>query len=182
MTGRIEPSTISTLAVVLPPRPNLGPEPWSSFWSEHGEMLALGLAVVVIVLGLYRIVRPARFRRREGSEQWPTDSASTSLAFWSDRVRDRLSSVLDVPTLASWTTEQIAGHPSLVRHLGDERVQELVGFLRTVDRAKFAEIPIAPNEEMAWLDWARSFVAEVDSTTGQAPRDPRGARSRITGK
>jgi hypothetical protein len=175
-------------AVLVPPRPNLGPE------SLPRELSALGLlawvsipvSAVIASIVLMRVIRQARLRerlrlKRAADLVSPADTFATrreQMAAWSASVR----AVLAARFGAHWqarTTEEVASDSTLAETLGTEPAVELVRFLARADRAKFddregLQPPLSRSEVASpWL------VEFVGSTAGPG-RGEMTARSSVT--
>jgi hypothetical protein len=168
-------------AVLVPPRPNLGPEPMTPRPSTLGLILIL-LLVAAGTLGLLGLVHDLRrLRRREpsraerlGMPTGPFDSRREQMAACSAAVRAALAARFG----ARWharTTEEIANDATLAETLGPEHSAQLIQFLSMADRAKFddREGLQSPLPDAA-PEWLAGFVA--------SPLPAAGASSRITGK
>ncbi len=167
-----EPTSAESL---VPPRPNLGPEPWpeSPRWADAAGWWGASLALILLIL-----LALWRRRRRPG--------AGLAMAFLSPSIdpdcppRQRLIASSEVirgaligafgPTWGSKTTEEIGDDPSLLERIDPLEVERLVAFLRLADRAKFASgEPESPDD---WEAWAAGFVEGLAA----------GATSRSSGK
>jgi hypothetical protein len=126
---------------LVPPQPNLGPEPWP----EPAPWLlvlwvAAGLFLLVLGVLAFRLVRSARRRRRRRDQaRAPLADATprNRLVTLSDTIRDDLSTRFGTSWRAK-TTEELAVDGQLEELLGAELFPELIGFLDQVDRLKFA--------------------------------------------
>jgi MYXO-CTERM domain-containing protein len=161
---------------LVPPRPNLGPEPWSEP-GNRVETVAFGALALAAVVLLARW-RWRRRRSRPGTSSGPgsdpgdppaEDSPRSRLIASSEAVRAALVAAFG-PTWASKTTEEVAADPTLGDRLGVDQAGRLVEFLRAADRAKFAGDQ--PGEGDGWGPWADRFAREVSA----------GATSRSGGK
>ncbi len=168
-------------AILVPPRPNLGPEPLTGPGSLTGSWLFLGLVLglVALLLGWRRV----RVKTRRGEprvaltallDRTP-DSPRVEMVAWSEAVREALV-VRFGPAWRAKTTEEMAADSTLLDALGPERTGELVRFLKVADHAKFAVRggPLADAQSDAWRSWVAVFVSESASAAG--------ASSRIKGK
>jgi hypothetical protein len=172
MNGEQEPTSAETL---VPPRPNLGPEPWPepSRWSDAAGWWGASLALILLILlALWR-------RRRRGRSARPIEPPSPSidpdgpprqrLIASSEVIRGALIGAFG-PAWGSKTTEEIGDDPSLGERIGAAEVERLVAFLRLADRAKFASSePESPDD---WEAWSAGFVEGLAA----------GATSRSIGK
>ena len=153
-------------APLLPPRPNLGPEPWpkpSPWW----WIVALAASVLVSTVIAIRVMR----HRKKSKRLSPVSSSSIAprtidhpLTAWAESVRDVLVARFG-PSWAAKTTEEIAAEPSLAERLGSERAAQLVRFFHAADRAKFAGDHDVSSRDgdhgEAWAGWAEEFVGSV---------------------
>jgi hypothetical protein len=153
----------STAAETLvPPRPNLGPEPWpeASRWPVAAGWGGVGVALVLLVL-----LATWRRRRRTGRAVESTNLLAASidpdspprqrLIASSAIVRGALIGAFG-PGWGSKTTEEIGDDLALLDRIGPDEGGRLVAFLRLADRAKFASPePESPEE---WEAWAALFV------------------------
>jgi hypothetical protein len=174
-------------AVLVPPRPNLGPEPLP----RRLDTLELALIVAAAALGLMGLAvalrRLGRQRRGMGPDparptlpEGPFATRREQMAAWSGVVRETLSLRFGDRWRAR-TTEEIASDPGLAEALGPEAAARLVRFLAESDRAKFddregLQSPLSgdPPGPGLDLDWVAGFIA--------ASVPAAGARSRITGR
>jgi hypothetical protein len=173
MAREVEPSTAQGL---VPPRPNLGPEPWSedSGLSTIVGLSILGLSVLLLLTWWRRRVRRSRSGRSKlevepASVPEPDLSPRSRLIASAEAVRSAIVAAHG-PAWASKTTEELAAEPSLVERLGVDRAGRLVELFRISDRAKFAgEDPEAVED---WEAWAGHLLEEWSA----------GATSRSIGK
>lgn len=172
MTG--PPKSPMTKALV-PPRPNLGPEPWPARLSFGvRETAACVLIVALLGLAVWYWLRP---RRRCGTKvgsaahgRQESDSPRERLIARAEAIRASLADRFDPSWLAS-TTEEIAGQAVLVEAFGSELASRLVQFLSLADRAKFA---LDDADELQGGDW--------DGWTSEYLTTAAGASSRIKGR
>lgn len=167
---------------ILPPRPNLGPEPLGEpRWPVEFLAIVLVLLVLLGVLAWRLRLRREKFRRKPRTitpestidREADVSAESTELP---DLVRQcRRALVARFGNhLGARTTEEIGKDPELAEHLGHELVGELVQLLQEADRIKFAGIS-APVASEHWRRWASHFVTEVGrdpENTGNLP-EPR---------
>jgi hypothetical protein len=152
-------------AILVPPRPNLGPERIPSSLLDPELVLAAVLIAVAALLGSLGWTRARRRRRgRTGSGQpsfrapsGPFQSRREQMDAWSDAVRGTLA----VRFGEHWnarTTEEIAADPALAVAIGAEAAAALVRFLAVADLGKFDDRdglqPPLPETDLAagWLD------------------------------
>jgi hypothetical protein len=164
---------------ILPPRPNLGPEPWvepSPLAEAITWWWALALVALAIVIGAILLRRRARLRGRPRpmeATDGPADEATLSprerMILGAERSRAALASRFGPGWLAK-TTEEVGSTPEVGRAFGPERAARLIEFLREADRAKFAASGADLPQWSQWEAWLGEFLAEA------------GARSTIKGK
>jgi hypothetical protein len=161
---------------LVPPRPNLGPEPWPDRqgWPSSADWWMLALVLLVLVAG-WRW-RRARSKGQTLGSAGPSEISSSGdssprqrLIASSEQVRDALIGAFGSPW-GSKTTEEIAIEPILLERFERSEVERLITFLTEADRAKFARDE--SNHLDDWEVWAGGFVARMAS----------GASSRIIGK
>lgn len=161
---------------LVPPRPNLGPEPWPD--DSRGYPLVIWWILAVALLALLVAGRLRKVQRKcrltEGIVMPdPSRDADPSnrqrLIAASELVRGALIDAFG-SGWGSKTTEEIGNGSGLVDKLGASDVERLVEFLQEADRVKFAEAE--PSRFDEWEPWAETFVKELAA----------GARSRIIGK
>jgi hypothetical protein len=173
-------------AVLVPPRPNLGPEPLPRRLDVLELTLIVGAAatgLVGLILASRRVRRDHRREAEPGRPRLPEGPFATrreQMAGWSKAVREALSRRHGEHWRAR-TTEEIAADPALAGSLGPEAAARLVAFLVESDRAKFddregLQSPLAGDGTGPGLDldWLGEFVAAAVPAAG--------ARSRTTGK
>ncbi|AMV39945.1 hypothetical protein [Planctomyces sp. SH-PL62] len=155
---------------LVPPRPNLGPEPWRDENAPTSPLAWIATATVAALLVAW-IMR----RRRRGAGSIATassaevdDSPEGRLVALGDRLRAVLASRLG-PSLRARTTEEIAGDPRLAERLDGEDLDRLVAILGAGDRVKFARRGVAEGllERLPeWTAWAGSLDGRLASTPG----------------
>ena len=129
---------------LVPPRPNLGPEPWTEAQPITEILLVLGLMAALLLAGLGLLWHRRRRARRDrrgrlaggvgpDSEPAPRDR----LVALAESVREALTVQFGAPSRAK-TTEEWAADERLVQLLGEPDFQELIRFLDQIDRVKFA--------------------------------------------
>ncbi|HWE36861.1 MAG TPA: hypothetical protein VG406_09875 [Isosphaeraceae bacterium] len=164
-------------APLIPPRPNLGPEPWAEEGNPRGWVAWSVVALVVLAAVAVIVARRRGAKRRKTSKRQMVNISNGSLpteprerlVAWSGRARGALVGRFG----AAWgarTTEEIAADEALASLLDPGRFEGLVRLLRQADRAKFAGIGDDQGED--WEPWVAAFVAELAA----------GATSRINGK
>jgi hypothetical protein len=126
---------------LVPPRPNLGPEPWSDlqpialfFW------VGGALPALLVIWLVWRRLRSARIKQAglDLSNQGPLDTSPRGrLVALSNSMRDVMANQFGTAWRAK-TTEELSAEPRLEQALGDDQLKELTRFLDQVDRLKFA--------------------------------------------
>ena len=126
---------------LLPPRPNLGPEPWRDAPGpgplELGATVALAVGIAAAAVVLIR----ARRRRRAAAGSSPGPSAILEAAEAdgltdADRLLRRAEALREAliaafgPSWAARTTEEVAAAPVLADRLGAEGAARVVGAAR----------------------------------------------------
>jgi len=173
-----------TGAVLVPPRPNLGPEPMPARPSTWG-MIGFLLIAASIAIGLLGMIR--RYRRPGRRDRLRAGRAATvrvpagpfasrrdQMAAWSAEVRAALADRFGGHWLAL-TTEEIAADRTLTETLGTGPAADLIRFLIDADRAKFDDREgLQPPRDEDVPGWLSGFVASSVPAAG--------ARSMIKGK
>lgn len=157
---------------LVPPRPNLGPEPWRDPAPDWQVLVAASLlAAAVLVAGWWAWRRWAIRRPGIGSA---VDLASADagprgrLLALSTSLRDELSGCLGTSFRAR-TTEEIAADNRVAELLGEEPFHQLLRFFDLIDRIKFApDRGEDGGEEMArafstWEPTMAAIAAQVRS-------------------
>ncbi len=164
-------------SVLIPPRPNLGPEPLIDSQASVNLGFGIGIAILLALLALIFVVflrrRSRRGKRLSGVPMFPDTSDESErerMIAWSIAVREALASRFGNVWKAR-TTEEIADDPQLLAQIGSERSERLIRFLREADRAKFADSSAA-------LDYF-DFDGLAELLTPPAPAA--GARSKTNG-
>ena len=146
--------------ILVPPQPNLGPEPFK----EPALVWPWFIAIfgVVITVALFRLRKPRTGRSQTAGSAMadvatPVPSVER-MAMLSAEVRRSLALRFDETWLAK-TTEEISANAALNDRLGTDGATRLVDFLRAADLARFARKEGQGVEFEAWLDWATAFVA-----------------------
>ena len=143
----------------LPPRPNLGPEPWSRPNPSPAVVAGLGSTFLIFAFAALLFGRYRR-RKRMKSPSIPVNNESASslenapeIVAWFDRVRALLVARFG-PTWNAKTTEELLAAPELLALLDPDRLERLSLSLLSADRAKFASIddPIPHEERLAVLE------------------------------
>jgi hypothetical protein len=174
---------------LVPPRPNLGPEPWPTGppWGAMFVAAVLGLAMIIALLFARLLGRRRPGARVGGAPASPAEvTPRDQMVALSAAIRQALSDKLG-PSWRAKTTEEVAIDPLLENLLGREHLGELSRFLDRVDRLKFA--PERSNHQQETLEhqlaqW-QPRVAEltakiqthVQTALDQGPRSPRWKRT-----
>jgi hypothetical protein len=126
---------------LVPPRPNLGPEPWSD---PPPIALFLWVAGALACLFLIWLVRRRLHRARVNragpnlANQAPRDTTPRGrLVALSHSMRDALTNQFGTAWRAK-TTEELSAEPRLAEVLGADQLEELIRFLDQIDQLKFA--------------------------------------------
>jgi hypothetical protein len=125
----------------IPPRPNLGPEPWPEDQPIAG-LLLVAVAAACVLLGwfLWRRVRHRGVQAKPGglaARGEPDNTPRGRLLALGHSIREALTVQFGAPWRAK-TTEELAADAQLEQVLGCDGLQELIRFLDQVDRLKFA--------------------------------------------
>ena len=163
---------------LLPPRPNLDPEPLDSARPITSASIALWVTAILAFLFFGAIVR-RRWRKPVSRYAVPSekhfDSSTTSpadrLAALAASVRESLARGFG-EIIRARTTEEITTDLELSKGLGTEDFARLTAFLSATDVVKFAER--TPDDAQGLVDFWSAWVAEF---VGKA-----GAKSIIKGK
>jgi hypothetical protein len=162
---------------LVPPRPNLGPEPWREPDATPRLLLAMGIAAVAVVLlaWLWRRRRAALRARRAAT-------AIAGLAAADPTPRDRLvglsESIRDALTVQfgsscrAKTTEELSTDDRLAQLLGEESFRELIQFLDRIDLLKFAP-DRSGNHEEALGDLLSAWEPRVTTLSARIRVKPR---------
>lgn len=158
---------------LLPPRPNLGPEPWqASNGIDFGDTVVLALIVLILVsVALLAWRRRHRSHRRattktpglilESESLTPADR----LVARAEAVREGLIAAFG-PGWAARTTEEVAAAPELSHRIGADRASQVVALLTEADRAKFAggEASLTQGETEEADRWVVEVVEALSAT------------------
>lgn len=172
--------------VLVPPRPNLGPEPWRESYSTTTLLVGAAtlLAVALAAWWAWRRYRYWRRRRNKPALDVPAihqdDSPAGKLLDLAAEVRGALITRFG-PALRARTTEEIAADPEMREFLGDERLDLLIRLLAEADHWKFATRPENGRERSvladlpAWDAWRGSLLADL--AVKPRPRSPGGKKT-----
>jgi hypothetical protein len=126
---------------LVPPRPNLGPEPWADDQSGAAILTATGiLALSVLAWLAWRLIVRGGARSRRGSLvplHQPDATPRGQFVALSDSIREALIAQFGT-TWRAKTTEELSADAGLEHTLGREASQELIRFLDQADHLKFA--------------------------------------------
>ena len=130
---------------LIPPRPNLGPEPWPKPRSPELYWLAASIPTLALIGWVFwKLVR--RRVTRSGTGATAADQVDPTprgrLVALANSTKIALATQFG-PTWRAKTTEELAADPVLAELLGPEPLGELIEFLDGIDRLKFA--PERPN-------------------------------------
>jgi hypothetical protein len=132
-----------TPRVIVLPRPNLGPEPWSDERLTPWPLVALGLVLAALLAGAVWQLLRRRGRRRAIPSPQPVTSLDTpdaQLLSLASQARETLATRFG-PSLRAHTTEEISNDALVREALGDDHFASLIRLLATADRWKFAAPP-----------------------------------------
>jgi Domain of unknown function (DUF4381) len=126
---------------LVPPRPNLGTEPWPSEPPIVLYLSTAGLVIALAIVGLF-LWRLRRRRSRTAPRSLPTAIAPDAsprgqMVALSASLRDALTHQFGTSWRAK-TTEELATDSRLEELLGIDELKELSRFLDHVDQLKFA--------------------------------------------
>ncbi len=129
--------------VLVLPRPNLGPEPWSEEPVSIWPLLGAGLVFAALLAGLIWMLRRRRRSRRAVPPPQPVASLDTPdarLLSLAVQARETLVTRFG-PSLRARTTEEISNDAVVKEALGDDHFASLIRLLSTADHWKFASPP-----------------------------------------
>jgi hypothetical protein len=175
---------------LVPPRPNLGPEPWTTSSPLNPSWLLLAIPIsAVVVWALWKLLHRSLARTR--ADRTTPDELDVTprgrLVALSMSTKNALAARFG-PTWRAKTTEEMAAEPTLAEVLGPEPLKELIEFLDRIDRLKFAvERPnnIRQPLENELADWnpriavlisrieAKSNGRQNKHVAGSVPGSPR---------
>ena len=172
----------SKTGVLVPPRPNPGPEPWTETrpWSADFPILGWIVAVAIVIIGFGRRLRWLRARSRHPSRTSgstaapggaPPSRRERQIAL-SRELREALAARFG-PAWLSKTTEEIAHETALAEAFGPEVTARLIRFLQEADRAKFADLDAGEPPSTLRPDHGEDWVEEFLGAEG-----PHAERSR----
>jgi hypothetical protein len=169
-----------TARSLVPPRPNLGPEPWSEIPGRGRTWLVVPVLVALVGAWLaWRIVRARRKRSSQGAVSLePLDESPRGrLVALSSSAKTALAARFG-PAWRAKTTEELAVEPALAELLGPDLLRELIEFLDRTDRLKFA--PHRSNhtgrsleeEVAAWHPRVAGLIGKIGSRSNGRPDKP----------
>lgn len=140
---------------LVPPRPNLGPEPLPGPWPWASVGGAVGIAIVVGLWAWLSLRRRKPIEREADTEARPPTLLS--------RAADLRATLAERfgPGWIARTTEEVLGDEMLAERLGPERHARLEDLLRAADRAKFAGHGDTPAPEVEEL--IRAIRSKVET-------------------
>ncbi len=161
----------ATKTTLVPPRPNLGPEPSTNRPCRGAGSPRLAIAITLLVAWIWRrlLRRPGATGRGPAARPvafYPTANQDDVVAL-AETARAALVARFGAPWRAR-TTEEVAADSGLVEALGAGTVERLVALLRAADRSKFAvESPDLQRDDdaEAWALWVASFVAAAGASS-----------------
>ncbi len=176
---------------LVPPRPNLGPEPWREPDATPQLLLALGLAALAVVLAAWAWRRrgAAGRRRLVASTGGPLAADPTPrdrLMDLSETIRDALTARFG-PSCRAKTTEELAADERIPQLLGEEGFRDLILFLDRIDLLKFAPDRSENHDEDleeilgTWEPRLRALAARIRAKPRARPR-PEAPRTRSTAR
>jgi len=172
---------------LVPPRPNLGPEPWREPGSITGVLLVVGILTVLVPPAVFLLRRQfgaaAQAKRSKfvaGGSSRAEHSPQDNLVALSDSIRTALILKLGMACRAK-TTEELSADARLEQLLGDQGRSELIRFLDRIDRLKFA-LPRADRNDEALQqmlsEWEPRIVALRERIQTNAPGRDHDSRRR----
>ncbi|WP_165249709.1 hypothetical protein [Paludisphaera soli] len=160
---------------LVPPRPNLGPEPWrdDSPAASWPAWIALALLAACVAAWIARKRRPGG-AAAPGLSAESDDSPETRLVALGVFVRKVMAARLG-PALRARTTEEIAADPRLAERLDAEDLGRLVAILGAGDRVKFGRGGVAEDLLEClpeWTAWSASLDARLAARREEAIQKP----------
>jgi hypothetical protein len=161
--------------LLIPPRPNLGPEPWPETSSITIKLVEFGLLLICLGIVAFWGIRRRRMKR---GRQHPTrppaaapdDSPEAQVLYLAGQVRDTLNARYG-PCTRARTTEEICADSQLREAIGGRHMDQLTRLLQTADRLKFAPHSEDEykdnllNDLSTWDVWLKSFLREIPVKT-----------------
>ncbi len=152
----------------LPPRPNLGPEPWPEPPAGSREWVAWAVAVAVVLV-VVMVWRWSRRRRRPIQGRIPVaggpgavseEPAPERVVRLSAEVRRALADRLGSP-LPAMTTEEVLARMAAEPAFSKDGLEPLRSLLREADRVKFAGRVESEDAREHAEAWARDALAAL---------------------
>jgi len=175
----VNPAAARTL---VPPRPNLGPEPWSepnplAIYFVLGAILA---GLFVVLFGWRRLgrLRAARADADLSSENPRDTSPHGRLVALSQSLRTVLARQFG-PAWRAKTNEELSAEPRLAEALGHDQLRELIQILNDIDLLKFAPNRSNSQEESferqlaAWEPRLAEVGKKIQATPARRPKNGR---------
>ncbi len=163
---------------LVPPRPNLGPEPWSETQSMRAVYVALALLVILSSATLYGVWRHRRSVRAKGEKRPLFDQPDATprqrlIGLWGS-LREALADRLGASYRAR-TTEELGADEKLGELLGEELFNQLIHFLDQIDQLKFAPVRTPCDQDareqelVEWEPRVKNLVTQLrDKPSGEA--------------
>jgi hypothetical protein len=165
---------------LVPPRPNLGPEPWSEPdpFALFYVLGATAAALFILWLGWRRHGRFRVSRVVSGlSSQNPRDTSPHGrLVALSQSFRTVLASQFG-PAWRAKTNEELSAEPRLAELLGGDQLQELIQILNDIDLLKFAPNRSNLQQESleqqlaVWEPRLAELGRQIQATPARRPRN-----------
>jgi hypothetical protein len=158
---------------LVPPRPNLGPEPWTTSPPLSPFWLFLAIpSSAVVVWAFWKLLRRglARSRAADATPDEPDITPRGRLVALSMSTKNALAARFGA-TWRAKTTEELAAEPMLAAVLGPAPLKELIEFLDRIDRLKFAaerSNQIRQPLEQELSDWGppiAGVIARIEAQT-----------------
>lgn len=156
---------------IVPPRPNLGPEPWDDRSStDLFVIIAFALFIINVLLFFYKLLMELRTSARSKSSSLTASPANDDpqavWVAWSNRVRAALDREFGAGHSAR-TTEEIEDDSAIKTGMNADRRDRLIAFLRAADHAKFGgeSIALDPETRLKWDDWVQEFCRTGESSS-----------------
>ena len=157
--------------VLIPPRPNLGPETWSEEPSSIPPLLAAGIALLVLLTGAIGIFFYRRRRSgRRTAKSCPAEAMpvipATQLLNLAGQIREDLAARFG-PSFRARTTQEIAADLEVKEVIGVEHLEPMIRLLSLADHCKFAALPengdqqTLGDEISAWTALRTDLVARL---------------------
>ncbi len=170
------------IRVLIPPRPNLGPETWSEEPSSVLPFWSAGIALLVLLAGavgifFYRRRRSGRRTAKPSpAEALPVIPAAQLLNL-AGQIREDLAARFG-PSLRARTTQEIAADLEVREVLGVEHLEPMIRLLYLADYCKFAALPengeqqALDGEISAWTALRTDLVARLAAKPRRSAESP----------